>query len=262
MESLHFIFLAIVQGLTEFLPISSSAHLILISEFLGQEDQGLAFDIGVHFGTLMAVLIYFKTEIKVMIFNLMTTNFVHKENKLFFNLFIATIPILIVGYFFRNSVEIFFRDPKIIAYATIGFGLLLYFAQKINYQKEGLDFLTIKKALIIGLAQCFALIPGTSRSGVTITAGLFLGLNATAASRFSFLLAIPTIGLIAIVELINLTFLDLSQDLLHLTYSFFLSLIVAYFSIDLFLKLIDKIGFTPFVIYRVFLGFYLLFFWL
>jgi undecaprenyl-diphosphatase len=124
-----------------------------------------------------------------------------------------------------------------------------------------LDSVNLKQALIIGLFQCLALIPGTSRSGITITAGLFLGLSATAASRFSFLLAIPTIGAIALAELIRVSFIDIMDNGVELSIALIISFLVAYISIDMFLKLIDRIGFTPFVIYRLLLGGWLLMYW-
>jgi undecaprenyl-diphosphatase len=148
----------------------------------------------------------------------------------------------------------------VIAYATIIFGILLYSAQ-VRKGKENLDSVSLKQALIIGLFQCLALIPGTSRSGITITAGLFLGLSATAASRFSFLLAIPTIGAIALAELIRVSFIDITDNGAELSIALIISFLVAYISIDMFLKLIDRIGFTPFVIYRLLLGGWLLMYW-
>jgi len=148
----------------------------------------------------------------------------------------------------------------VIAYATIIFGILLYTAQ-LRKGKEDLDSVNLKQALIIGLFQCLALIPGTSRSGITITAGLFLGLSATAASRFSFLLAIPTIGAIALAELIRVSFIDITDNGVELSIALIISFLVAYISIDMFLKLIDRIGFTPFVIYRLLLGGWLLMYW-
>jgi undecaprenyl-diphosphatase len=152
------------------------------------------------------------------------------------------------------------RNSEVIAYATIIFGIFLYTAQ-LRKGKEDLDSVNLKQALIIGLFQCLALIPGTSRSGITITAGLFLGLSATAASRFSFLLAIPTIGAIALAELIRVSFIDIMDNGVELSIALIISFLVAYISIDMFLKLIDRIGFTPFVIYRLLLGGWLLMYW-
>ena len=260
MDTLQLILLSVVQGLTEFLPVSSSAHLVLLSEFLGEEDQGIIFDVGVHFGTLIAALVYFRSDLKKMIINLGSHKFLSKENNLTTSLIIAVIPILLSGFLLRDFVNLNLRNSEVIAYATIIFGILLYTAQ-LRKGKEDLDSVNLKQALIIGLFQCLALIPGTSRSGITITAGLFLGLSATAASRFSFLLAIPTIGAIALAELIRVSFIDITDNGTELSIALIISFLVAYISIDMFLKLIDRIGFTPFVIYRLLLGGWLLMYW-
>ena len=260
MDTLQLILLSVVQGLTEFLPVSSSAHLVLLSEFLGEEDQGIIFDVGVHFGTLMAALVYFRSDLKKMIINLGSHKFLSKENNLTAKLIIAVIPILLLGFLLRDFVNLNLRNSEVIAYATIIFGILLYTAQ-LRKGKEDLDSVNLKQALIIGLFQCLALIPGTSRSGITITAGLFLGLSATAASRFSFLLAIPTIGAIALAALIRVSFIDIMDNGVELSFALIISFLVAYISIDMFLKLIDRIGFTPFVIYRLLLGGWLLMYW-
>ena len=260
MDTLQLVLLSVIQGLTEFLPVSSSAHLVLLSEFLRQEDQGIIFDVGVHFGTLIAAIVYFRSDIKTMLINLISEKLSSPGNNLTFNLAVAVFPILIAGFFLRDSIDLKLRNSEVIAYATILFGLLLYLAQ-LNKGKQDVDFLSLPRAFVIGLFQCLALIPGTSRSGITITAGLFLGLSATAASRFSFLLAIPTIGAIALVELVRFSFLDLSQNGIELLIAISISFLVAYISIDMFLRLIERIGFTPFVIYRLLLGGWLLLYW-
>jgi len=260
MDTLQLVLLSVIQGLTEFLPVSSSAHLVLLSEFLRQEDQGIIFDVGVHFGTLIAAIVYFRSDIKTMLINLISEKLASPGNNLTINLVVAVFPILVAGFFLRDSIDLKLRNSEVIAYATILFGLLLYLAQ-LNKGKEDVDFLSLPRAFVIGLFQCLALIPGTSRSGITITAGLFLGLSATAASRFSFLLAIPTIGAIALVELVRFSFLDLSQNGIELLIATTISFLVAYISIDLFLRLIERIGFTPFVIYRLLLGGWLLLYW-
>ena len=260
MDTLQLILLSLVQGLTEFLPVSSSAHLVLLSEFLGEEDQGIIFDVGVHFGTLLAALVYFRSDLKKMIINLGSHKLLSEENNLTTNLVIGVIPILLAGFLLRDFVNLHLRNSEVIAYATIIFGIFLYTAQ-LRKGKENLDSVNLKQALIIGLFQCLALIPGTSRSGITITAGLFLGLSATAASRFSFLLAIPTIGAIALAELIRISFIDITDNGTELSIALIISFLVAYISIDMFLKLIDRIGFTPFVIYRLLLGGWLLMYW-
>ncbi|MFL2706065.1 MAG: undecaprenyl-diphosphate phosphatase [Gammaproteobacteria bacterium] len=261
MDNLQLILLSIIQGLTEFLPVSSSAHLVLLSELLNREDQGTAFDVGIHFGTLIAAIIYFRSEIKEMLNALLTKQLSSQDNKLSLNLFIAVLPILFIGFLVRDHVDILLRNSEVIAYATILFGLLLFMAQKKAQEKE-LFSLSPFQAFIIGIFQCFALIPGTSRSGITITAALFMGLSPTAASKFSFLLAIPTIGTIALAELVRVSFIDLSHNFIELFAALLISFLVAYFTIDMFLKLINRIGFTPFVIYRILLGSLILIFWI
>ena len=253
MDILHAIILGIIQGLTEFLPISSSAHLILLSEIINQDDQGIVFDVGVHLGTLLAAVIYFRKQLREIILNALTKKFFSHDNFLLFNLFTALIPILIVGFVFRDFVETNLRKGEVIAYATVGFGLLLYVSDKFGRKEKDLNSLSLLQSFIIGIFQCLALIPGTSRSGITITAGLFLGLNVTAAARFSFLLAIPTIGVIFLAELIRITSTDFSGNGLELLLASSISFVVAYASIDIFLRLIERIGFTPFVIYRLLL---------
>ena len=260
MDILQLILLSFIQGLTEFLPVSSSAHLVLLSEFLGEEDQGIIFDVGVHFGTLMAALVYFRSDLQKMVVNLGSHKLLSQENSLTINLVIALIPILLAGFFLRDFVDLNLRNSQVIAYATIIFGILLYVAQ-FKETEGGLGTLSMKKALIIGIFQCLALIPGTSRSGITITAGLLLGLRAREASRFSFLLAIPTIGAIALAELIRVSSIDFTQSGIELSVALIISFLVAYISIDMFLRLIERIGFTPFVIYRLLLGIGLLMFW-
>ena len=264
MDILQFLLLSVIQGLTEFLPVSSSAHLILVSEFLGKENQGIAFDVGVHFGTLPAAIIYFRSDINKMFKTILSEPLSVKKNSLSINLLIAVLPVLVLGFLFRDLIDLGLRNSLVIAHATIWFGVLLYFSHIISKrkkQKKDINSLTILEAFIIGLFQCLALIPGTSRSGITITAGLFLGLNATAASRFSFLLAIPTIGAITLSELVRTQYTEISLNFLELALASSLSFLVAYLTIGTFLKLIERIGFTPFFIYRLLLGCWLLFYW-
>ena len=261
METFQLILLSFVQGLTEFLPVSSSAHLVLLSELINQKDQGIVFDVGVHLGTLIAAVIYFRKDLKKILLNLSSKDLVQTENSLFWNLIVALVPILVFGYFLRDLIEVNLRSIKVIGFTTLSFGALLYIADKLGTKKHNLDSINLLQAFVIGLFQCLSLIPGTSRSGITITAGLFLGLKAVSATRFSFLLAIPTIAVIALVELIRLSFFDISFDgALQLLLASCISFIIAYVSIDVFLKLIDRIGFTPFVIYRLLLGAWILIF--
>jgi len=262
MEILQIIILALIQGLTEFLPISSSAHLILAPYLLGFTDQGLAFDIAVHVGSLMAVMLYFRADIVKIL-----TGMVSPQNKslsadrqLGWNVIIATIPIIFVGLLFEQHVATDLRSPFVIAITTVGFGLLLLAVDLNSTRHRHEHSLNWIDALIIGLFQSFAIIPGTSRSGATMTAGLLLGLTRQAATRFSFLLSIPTImmsGALAGLDLILTDAVVLWNDLIL---GVILSFLAAYFCIHFFLKFIEQVGMLPFVLYRFALGAFL--FWI
>ena len=254
MDFIQVLFLSFIQGLTEFLPISSSAHLILFSNSFSSNIQSLNFDVSVHLGTLIAAFVYFKDEILQILNSFVALDKKSTGRNLLVNLTIAALPILIIGFFVRDLVEIFLRFPEIIAYATIFFAVILYLSTKVKTQHFQLDSMTPMQSLIIGLAQCLALIPGTSRSGVTISAGLALGLESKVASRFSFLLAIPTIGAIACYQIISVDFTSFAEEYRSNLIGMFISFVVAYLTIDFFIKFIDKIGFMPFIIYRLVLG--------
>lgn len=251
------ILLALVQGLTEFLPISSSAHLILVPVLAGWQDQGLAFDVAVHVGTLMAVVSYYRHELWLMIADWVasvrgqpgTT-----ESKLAWSVVVGTIPVGLFGVLMPDSLEIVLRSPRVIAAATIGFGLLLWWADKKSQESMDDTSLTWKRALLIGIFQALALIPGTSRSGITITAGLMLGFRREFAAKFSFLLSIPVItlaGLLKTLELIQST-TDVVWGVILI--GVLVSAVTAYLSIGWFLKLLDRTGLLPFVLYRFLLG--------
>ncbi|MFT6898189.1 MAG: undecaprenyl-diphosphatase [Paraglaciecola sp.] len=257
------IILAIIQGITEFLPISSSAHLILPSILLGWDNQGLAFDVAVHVGSLFAVMIYFRNDIARMLvawFGAGFSSHQTDDSKLAWWVIIATIPAVIVGFAGKAFIEEYARSALVIACTTIGFGLLLWYADRRAAQTKTVYQLTWKNALFVGFAQALALIPGTSRSGITMTAGLMLGLDRESAARFSFLLSIPVIigaGLLATLDLLG------SPDAVDwntLLYGAVLSFISAYACIYLFLSWISRIGMLPFVIYRLLLGAVLLYF--
>ena len=260
METIQAILLAIIQGLTEFLPISSSAHLILLSELAGWKDQGQAFDVALHFGTLLAVIFYFREEINEMLdfSHFKTMNTLIKSPLGVIT--IATIPIVIIGGLFNQFIEANLRTPEVIAIATIIFGVLLYLSD-LKGKQAGSDLkVTLGLGFLIGLAQVFALIPGTSRSGITITAALLLGFSRTEAARFSFLLAIPAIiaaNILGVFEVIQAEHLVFNYLDLFLGVS--ISFLVAYLTIGWFLSLIERIGMLPFVVYRVILGTFLLF---
>ncbi len=248
--------LALIQGLTEFLPISSSAHLIFPSALLGWEDQGLAFDVAVHFGTLLAVILYFRDDI----YHILRGWSLHvikgrasDEARLGWMIILATCPLVIAGLFLQDIVDTYFRSTSVIASTTIIFALLLWFADKKNETGENLNNLHWRAFLMIGLAQVLALVPGTSRSGVTMTAGLFCKLNRKDSARLSFLLSIPAIAGAALLLVIDLLS-ETSVNWFELVYALIISAIIAYLCIHYFLKLVTNLGFVPFVIYRLLLG--------
>jgi undecaprenyl-diphosphatase len=260
MDIIQIIVLALVQGLTEFLPISSSAHLILVPLITDWPDQGLAFDVAVHVGTLLAVVIYFRHEIKKMFFDwLASFKGNHTEDsKLAWGVFIGTIPVAIAGLLFSNIVSEHLRTPLVIAITTLVFGFLLWYSDYTGKRQRDEFSISWKDAIIIGCAQAVALIPGTSRSGITITAGLLLGLTAPAAARFSFLLSIPVIILAGSVETLEYLEVASINDMNDLIIGALISAVSAYLCIHVFLKLLERVGMTPFVIYRLILGVVLL----
>lgn len=257
MDIIQAIILALVQGLTEFLPISSSAHLILVPVLTGWQDQGLAFDVAVHFGTLAAVVAYFRQELSGMArawgSSLVTRN-PDDEALLAWAVLLGTIPLGLSGLLFHDYVETYLRSPLVIATTTIVFGLLLGYADKVGPQTRCEYRLDAGRVAVIALSQVLALIPGTSRSGITITAGLLVGLDRKASARFSFLLSVPAIAMAALYETVNLIEAAEPAPWTALTVGIGLSAISAYVCIHYFLKLLDRIGMLPFVVYRLILG--------
>ena len=257
MDIFQVIVLALIQGLTEFLPISSSAHLILPAQLLDWQDQGLTFDVAVNTGSLLAVVIYFRRELFSM-FTAWTGSLVSRkqtqESKLAWWIILATIPAVIFGFTAKDFISTHLRNIEVIATTTIVFGLLLWWADKLN--REGFSEFQVgwKKALLIGFAQAMALIPGTSRSGATITAALALGLSREAAARFSFLMSVPVSLGAAILVVKDLLSSQEAIDYQALVLGTGLSFVAAYLCIHYFLKIISRMGMTPFVIYRLALG--------
>ena len=267
MSTIDVFILAIIQGLTEFLPISSSAHLILPSAVFGWQDQGQALDVALHVGTLLAVVLYFRKEVGSMTVAWFGTVGVGPEKKynsfdgkLAWWIILASIPLGIVGLLGKDFIEANLRSAAVIAITTLVFGILLGFADIKAKENVSVEKLGFKGAMIIGLAQVLALIPGTSRSGITMTLGLMLGLNKENAARFSFLLSIPAIvmtggyltyKLISSAEPVDWSTLGLGSVLAFFS---------AYACIHYFLILVSKVGMMPFVIYRLILGAGLLWF--
>ena len=263
MDWLQVVVLAVVQGISEFLPVSSSAHLILVPVLTEWEDQGLAFDVALHLGSLSAVILYFRHEIWQMMTSslaAMRGKGVNDDARLAFWVTFATIPVGIIGLVLHDVISHFMRSTLIIGFSLIGFGLLLGYADWRKGGKRSEYQLGLKDVLIIGGAQALALIPGTSRSGITITAALMVGMSREGASRFSFLLSIPVIVLAGGLEAIGLFNASESIDWLAMLVGTLLSGVSAYLCIHYFLVIIKKLGMQPFVIYRVLFGAWLLWF--
>lgn len=275
--------LAIIQGLTEFLPVSSSAHLILPAQLFSWPDQGLSFDVAVHLGSLLAVIVYFRGELWLLLTAWMGSLFgfgkahetqaQHNESEagegystaqyahLAWLLILATIPAAIAGYLGRDLIATYGRSAALIGFTSIIFGILLWWADKVSVKSVSLQKLSWRQALIVGLAQALALIPGTSRSGITMMAALFLGFSRESAARFSFLLAIPIIAGSALLQGSQLFEQGVAaSQWLTIAYAALVAAAVAYACIHYFLRLIERIGYLPFVIYRVALGVILLLF--
>lgn len=257
MDLIQIIVLSLLQGFTEFLPISSSAHLILPSQVLGWPDQGLAFDVATHIGTLAAVILYFRRDVFNLSHAWLTSGFSKQmthDAHLAWGIVIATIPAGLVGVFCGDFIEANLRSSAVIAYSTIGFGLLLLVADRMASEHKTIIQMTLMAAFIIGLFQALALIPGTSRSGITITAALFLGFHREAAARFSFLISIPLIMAAGLLKTKELVEQATAVDWTSIGLAAGLSAISAYVCIYFFLSLINRIGMMPFVVYRLALG--------
>ncbi|MBL1274416.1 MAG: undecaprenyl-diphosphate phosphatase [Oceanospirillales bacterium] len=257
MDFLQALFLGLLQGLTEFLPISSSAHLILVPAFFDWVDQGVAFDLAVHMGTLLAVVLYFRNDV----FSIARDGLISigqrrviGQGALALYLVIGTIPAGLAGLALLDLIDNELRAVEIIFATTLIFGLLLGIADWMPKRQRTMDTLNWKDAVLVGVAQALALVPGTSRSGVTITAGLFLGMSRETASRFSFLLAIPIIVLASAVKLLEVATSEISVDWSAFLVGGVTSFLIAITAIHFFLKWLNKVGMWPYVIYRIVLA--------
>lgn len=260
MNNLHALVLGMVQGLTEVLPISSSAHLILIPKLLKWTESGLVFDVALHVGTFIALSLYFWRDIFDLIYNFISSlsgkGFQTAGNRLPWYIIIATIPAVIVGKRFEEPIEEIFRhSPSIICSVLIGFGLLLAFADTTGAKRWKLDRITLKSALVVGLAQCLALIPGVSRSGITITAALLLGYNRETSARFSFLLSLPIVFGAALLKVGHLLKTGIpSGEATPLLIGIASSAFFGYLSVLFLLKIVQRYSLYPFVWYRLVAG--------
>ena len=259
------LFLALVQGLTEFLPISSSAHLVIPSLVLGWADQGLAFDVAVHVGTLIAVLFYYREDLRRMAdrwSRSLAGTPACDDSRLVWYLGLATVPAGVVGLLAGDFIEINLRTLPVIATTTLLFGVLLGIADRRTTATEFGRTLGLTMAILIGCAQVLALVPGVSRSGVTMTAALLLGMDRQASARFSFLLSIPIIASAGLLKVWELVGGAAAVDWVSLGLGALVSGLAAYFCIAIFLRLLNKVGFMPFVYYRIVLAAILYLFWL
>ncbi len=262
MTTIQIFYLSLLQGITEFLPVSSSGHLILLSKFSYFPDQGLALDVAVHVGSILAVMIYFSETIWEMIKGVLKARFLpsfkNEGSRIFWLIVIGTIPAVIAGFLLKQYGMDWVRNTRLIGWTILGYGLLLFAADRFSMTIRQIKHMGILDALLIGCAQCLALIPGTSRSGITITMARFLGLERREAAKFSMLLSIP-----AIVAAAALTGWEVWQagGLQEIAWMFdgvvysYLASIVAIYIVMWWLK---KSTFLPFVIYRVILGSFLL----
>lgn len=257
MHFLQTLITAIVQGITEFLPISSSGHVILTSKFLGWGDTGVTFDLALNAGSLLAVIIYFRVDV-LQIIQDTARSIVQRQHvghsKLGWYIGFATIPAGLFGLFLMDKIDEHLRGAWVICFTTIFYAILLWLSDKYGKKTDGMDKINLVNAMLIGCAQALALIPGTSRSGITITAALFLGYNFQTASRFSFLMAIPIIFLAITVKIANdaLTLDNLPWG--SFVIGCVISFVTAMLAIHYFLKCFNRWSMTPYVIYRLLLG--------
>ncbi|MDP9459129.1 MAG: undecaprenyl-diphosphate phosphatase [Actinomycetota bacterium] len=253
--------LGVVQGLTEFLPISSSAHLRLVGELFGWDDPGAAFTAITQIGTEAAVLLYFRSDIaRIIVAWLRSLRGGSKgdpDARMGWLIIVGSIPIVVLGLLFQDQIETTFRDLRIVATALIGFSLILFAADRMGAKQRELDQLTVGHGMGYGFAQALALIPGVSRSGGTITAGLFLGYSRAAAARYSFLLAVPAVlgaGFFQVYEVLTGGVAGRDVDWGPTIVATVIAFGVGFLVIGWLLRYLDRGSFVPFVVYRVVLG--------
>ncbi|NNF40914.1 MAG: undecaprenyl-diphosphate phosphatase [Woeseiaceae bacterium] len=254
MTGLQIIVLAIVQGLTEFLPISSSGHLVLVPFLVDWTDQGLAFDVAVHVGSLLAVCLFFREDILGLLRGtgqLLGGNTQLPQANMALAIALGTIPAAVAGLLFASWIEDNLRDPSVIVYTLAGYGILMALADRFARRDRVIASVRIRDAVIIGCAQALSLVPGTSRSGVTITAGRLLGFKRQDAARFSFLLSAPVILLAALYKGYGLVTGEAAVPWGELALGALVSAVVAYLSIEFFMRFVSRIGLAPFAVYRI-----------
>lgn len=260
MPILHLVVIALVQGITEFLPISSSGHLVLAPIVLEWPDQGLVIDIAVHVGTLLAVLAYLYRDVGAMVGGLGRAMRGRRDPgaKLFLFLVLGTVPVVIAGFAMHKYMPDGIRSMEVIGWATLGFGIVLWLADRTGMTVRRIEHLRVADVLFIGLMQCLALIPGTSRSGITMTAARLIGMERPDAARFSLLLSIPAIlgaGTLVGLDIYKSGNVELAGDAFVAAILAFVSALLA---IALMMAWLKRASFTPFVVYRIVLGVVLL----
>lgn len=267
MEFIHIILLSIIQGLTEFLPISSSGHLILAPLVFDFEDQGLALDAILHLGTLLAIIIYFRDDLSKLFFSLFDKKADPSTHKFAISILLASIPAGVIGLFGMHYIEDNLRIPQFLALNLLVWSAVFFIADRNTARdktpRTELFSLSLGQIMLIGFAQAIALLPGTSRSGITIAAGLFSNLSHTTAARFSFLLGTPIImaaGMHSLASWITHPEEHQIYNYTQLGIGFLVSFAVGYLSIKLLLKIVARVGLMPFIIYRVLLAVFILVF--
>ncbi len=254
MNGFEAIFLGVLQGVTEFLPVSSSGHLVLAEYFLHLTDAGLAFDVILHMGTLLAVLAYFWKDWWGMAVSLFPGAEDVESRRLLFLLIIGTIPGAVAGFLLEHAAATYFRSPWVVVCTLSSVALLLFLADRTAKHVKKLDILSKKDALLVGLSQALAIIPGVSRSGITMTSALFLGFDRETAARFSFLLSAPIIAGAGLYETIKLVRSSSTSLDLNYFWGFGASFLSGYLVIAFLMNYLKKHTFTPFVIYRLVLA--------
>ena len=242
--------LGLIQGLTEFLPVSSTAHIVLIRWLFQWPDPGLTFDVAVHMGTLIAVLVYFWKDWVVLIRHGFTQGMASREGKIFWFIVLASVPGAVAGYLLEEQIQTIFRSPLIIAIMLIVMGFILYGADRLGKKRKPVEEITFPQSLFIGISQALAIIPGVSRSGITMTAGLFTGLSREGAARFSFLLSTPMIAGAGVFGLRHISGAEINVFLVGVL----TSAVVGFLVIGSLLAWLRKSSFVPFVWYRFFTG--------
>ena len=257
MSWLQIVVLAIVQGLTEFLPISSSGHLVLVPSVIGWSDQGLAFDVAVHFGSLIAVCLFFKNDFVALLrggYQLLGLKNATPESQMALVLGIGTVPAAFAGLMLAGWIEANLRDPAVIVVTLSGYAIIMLLADRFGRRERNITGVRISDAIWIGCAQALSLIPGTSRSGVTISAARALGFQRQDAARFSFLLSIPVILLASLYKGFEMLTGPLPVPWVELGLAALISSFVAYLSIGFFMRVVSRIGLLPFAAYRLVLA--------